>query len=223
MATSRFMGRGDVVGPSSATDGALCAFDGTTGKLIKVAASGAFVSSITGTANQVIASAATGAVTLSLPQSIATTSSPTFADVTVSNLLRASATSDVGASATPFRTLYAGTSVYSGDGTANAPSFAFGADTDTGFYRIGNGRVGLTIDGTTRLDVNGSRAAFALAVNPDADNTRDLGASGTQWRTLYAGTSVVSPAYTVGATAGASFSGAITNLTVVNGIVTAAS
>jgi len=38
--------------------------------------------SITGTANQVIASAATGAVTLSLPQSIATTSNPTFNSVT---------------------------------------------------------------------------------------------------------------------------------------------
>jgi hypothetical protein len=36
------------------------------------------VTSITGTANQVIASASTGAVTLSLPQDIATTSSPTF-------------------------------------------------------------------------------------------------------------------------------------------------
>ena len=40
MATSRFMGRGDVVGPASATDGALCAFDGTTGKLIKVGSGG---------------------------------------------------------------------------------------------------------------------------------------------------------------------------------------
>lgn len=39
---------------------------------------GGGVLSITGTANQVIASAATGAVTLSLPQDIATTSSPTF-------------------------------------------------------------------------------------------------------------------------------------------------
>ena len=39
------------------------------------------VTSITGTANQVIASASTGAVTLSLPQSIATTSSVTFASV----------------------------------------------------------------------------------------------------------------------------------------------
>ncbi len=42
---------------------------------------GAGVLSITGTANQVIASASTGAVTLSLPQSIATTSDVTFASV----------------------------------------------------------------------------------------------------------------------------------------------
>jgi hypothetical protein len=41
------------------------------------------VTSITGTANQVIASSPTGAVTLSLPQSIATTSNVTFADVIV--------------------------------------------------------------------------------------------------------------------------------------------
>jgi hypothetical protein len=39
----------------------------------------AFVDSITGTANEVIASAAHGAVTLSTPQAIATTSTPTFA------------------------------------------------------------------------------------------------------------------------------------------------
>lgn len=41
------------------------------------------VTSITGTANQVIASSSTGSVTLSLPQSIATTSSPTFAGLSV--------------------------------------------------------------------------------------------------------------------------------------------
>ena len=39
------------------------------------------VTSITGTANQVIASSPTGAVTLSLPQDIATTSNPTFSGV----------------------------------------------------------------------------------------------------------------------------------------------
>jgi hypothetical protein len=42
------------------------------------------VSSITGTANQVVASASTGAVTLSLPQSIATTSDVTFGSVAFS-------------------------------------------------------------------------------------------------------------------------------------------
>ena len=41
------------------------------------------VTSITGTANQVIASSSTGAITLSLPQSIATTSNPTFAGATL--------------------------------------------------------------------------------------------------------------------------------------------
>jgi hypothetical protein len=42
------------------------------------------VLSITGTANQVIASSATGNVTLSLPQSIAVASTPTFASLTLS-------------------------------------------------------------------------------------------------------------------------------------------
>lgn len=41
------------------------------------------VTSITGTTDQVIASAATGPVTLSLPQNIAPTSTPTFAEVTI--------------------------------------------------------------------------------------------------------------------------------------------
>ena len=41
------------------------------------------VTSIAGTANQITASASTGSVTLSLPQNIATTSSPTFNGVTV--------------------------------------------------------------------------------------------------------------------------------------------
>jgi hypothetical protein len=42
------------------------------------------VTSVTGTSNQVVASAAVGDVTLSLPQSIATGSTPTFASLTLS-------------------------------------------------------------------------------------------------------------------------------------------
>ena len=44
------------------------------------------VTSLTGTSNQVLASASTGSVTLSLPQSIATTSSPSFAGLTIGTL-----------------------------------------------------------------------------------------------------------------------------------------
>ena len=54
----------------------------TSGTLATV---GGTVSSITGTANQVIASASTGAVTLSLPQSIATSSAVQFASVSFSS------------------------------------------------------------------------------------------------------------------------------------------
>lgn len=50
-----------------------------------------YVSSITGTANQVIASGATGAVTLSLPQSIATTSNLRFGSLTLNGAADASA------------------------------------------------------------------------------------------------------------------------------------
>lgn len=55
-----------------------------SGTLSFAPASGNFVSSITGTANQIIASASTGAVTLSTPQDIATTSTPTFGGETIS-------------------------------------------------------------------------------------------------------------------------------------------
>lgn len=47
---------------------------------------GTGVTSITGTANQINASSSTGAVTLSTPQDIATTSTPTFAGATLGNV-----------------------------------------------------------------------------------------------------------------------------------------
>jgi hypothetical protein len=56
--------------------------DTTTGS-VTVTNSG--VTSITGTANQVVASASAGGVTLSLPQAIASTSTPTFGGLTVGN------------------------------------------------------------------------------------------------------------------------------------------
>jgi hypothetical protein len=63
--------------PSNPTD--------ITNKAYVDAAVGGDVTSITGTTNQVIASSPTGAVTLSLPQDIATGSSPTFSTITLSS------------------------------------------------------------------------------------------------------------------------------------------
>lgn len=67
------VGTGDVVGPASATDGALCRFDGTTGKLVKVDAVGIATAEI-----------ASGAVT---------TAKITDANVTYAKIQNVSATS----------------------------------------------------------------------------------------------------------------------------------
>lgn len=68
---------------------------GTSGQVLTTNGAGATswttlisgVSSITGTANQIIVSSPTGAVTLSTPQDIATTSTPTFNGMTLTNEL----------------------------------------------------------------------------------------------------------------------------------------
>jgi hypothetical protein len=65
----------DAVGNSVGTG---LAYNDTTGAI-----SNSGVTSLAGTADQITASASTGSVTLSLPQSIASTSSPTFAGVSV--------------------------------------------------------------------------------------------------------------------------------------------
>ena len=63
-------------GSVTVTNAGVTAFNGSTGAVLGVG-------SITGTANQVTASASTGSVTLSLPQSIATSSAPQFAGLTI--------------------------------------------------------------------------------------------------------------------------------------------
>ena len=63
-------------GSVTVTNAGVTAFNGSAGSVFGVG-------SITGTANQVTASASTGSVTLSLPQSIATSSTPQFAGLTI--------------------------------------------------------------------------------------------------------------------------------------------
>jgi hypothetical protein len=75
--------------------------------LITAASSSTPVTSIAGTINQIIASSSTGSVTLSLPQSIATTSSPTFSNLTLSTPL----TIGNGGTGTSTPSLIAGTNI----------------------------------------------------------------------------------------------------------------
>ena len=78
--TSAVAGTGITVSAATGTvtfsNAGVTAFNGSTGAVLGV-------SSIAGTANQVTASASTGAVTLSLPQAIATSSTPQFAGLTI--------------------------------------------------------------------------------------------------------------------------------------------
>ncbi len=92
------------------------------------------VTSITGTANQVIASASTGAVTLSLPQSIATNSSPTFSGLEILSSTNASTPAPVMTSLQKIRIANptAGKTVYCSDCVAT--------DSSTGVMQTYNGK-----------------------------------------------------------------------------------
>jgi hypothetical protein len=100
------------------------------------------VTSITGTSNQVTASASAGAVTLSLPQSIATTSSPTFVEVTTTGAIRtATGGADpavyIGDDAMIFDTDNADALGIQGQQTAANAVIIFGSGKDTNLYRGG--------------------------------------------------------------------------------------
>lgn len=101
------------------------------------------VTSITGTASQVTASASAGAVTLSLPQSIATTSSPTFTEVTTTGAIRtATGNADpavyIGDDAMIFDTDNADALGIQGQQTAANAVIIFGSGKDTNLYRGGS-------------------------------------------------------------------------------------
>jgi hypothetical protein len=94
-------------------------------------------------------------------------------------------------------------------GTARNCAFAAGSAV---LLAPNNGVVGWKVDTSGNLMAN-------------TDNAPDIGATAaTRPRNIFAGTRVTSAAYTVGAANGASFGpSAVASLTVVNGIITAAS
>lgn len=58
----------------------------------------------------------------------------------------------------------AGTVSATGDGTVGAPGIAFAADTDTGFYRIATGSIGVAVDGVLGLTLGKTAHTLALPI-----------------------------------------------------------
>jgi len=58
----------------------------------------------------------------------------------------------------------AGTISDAGDGTVGAPGIAFAADTDTGFYRIGSGSIGVAVNGSLALTIGSGSIIPALPI-----------------------------------------------------------
>jgi hypothetical protein len=115
------------------------------------------VTSITGTANQIIASSSTGAVTLSTPQDIATTSSPTFNNLTT--------TGDIAVNGGDITTTQTTATLYNTTATTvniGGAATLINAGTTTGTFNIRNTALSLT--GTAGNIQLGTRSINQTAV-----------------------------------------------------------
>jgi hypothetical protein len=155
---------------------------------------------ITGTANQVIASAASGAITLSLPQSIATSSAPTFAGLTLNGSLAFSTNAFLQADAANALALRNGLNpqTFNVYGTftdaSNFERLTVGWNASNSVFAIDAGSAGTGIARSLFIRTgNVSRWNFASTGGLSAvtDNTLDFGASGSgRPRNIFAGTSI---------------------------------
>ncbi len=132
------------------------------------------VTSLAGTTNQVIASASTGAITLSLPQDIATTSSPTFAGLTLSNAL----TPANGGTGT--NTLFTqGSIIFAG------ASGIYSQNNSNFFWDNTNNRLGLGTTTPQEKLALSSGSNFVTEMTTPTGVTATLGATGTLSGTYY--------------------------------------
>lgn len=173
----------------------------TSGTLATVAGT---VSSITGTANQVIASANTGAVTLSLPQDIATTSAVTHASLSLGGTSGAGflqIANQAGAPSTPTtagrlywdasnRLSWIGTNGFTRtfDGTSNTASRIYVLQDGAGTLLMNTNVAGTT---TTNLNSITSTALAALTLGTGTFGTSVTFASATGEGTFAAANTVI--------------------------------
>jgi hypothetical protein len=161
-----------------------------TNKILRQVSSGAptweaFVESLTGTANQVIVSASTGAVTLSLPQSIATSSTPEFARLGVGVGAAASCLLSVGVAGTAaYDAYFKSTNGRVGFSVATGTNPVFQDFTNTGgtaYYGIESSAGGAVLTGSL---------ANALVFNTGSAHALQFGTTDTVRLTIAAGGSV---------------------------------
>jgi hypothetical protein len=87
------------------------------------------------------------------------------------------------------------TTLLLGDGSASAPSYSFSSDTDTGFYRIGDNNIGLSLGGSLKVDFSTDIETTIPLKITYGDNTPLIinysrSTSDTSARVSYAGTYV---------------------------------
>ena len=109
-----------------------------------------------------------------------------------------------------------GGTVRSGDGSQSAPSYSFGSETGSGFYRASAGDVRVAISGTDRLSITASLISAAAAVTVLGAGTVQGGLTVTQSTTNGNGLVVTPNGIGVGAVINGG-SGGGTALTVVAG------
>jgi hypothetical protein len=124
------------------------------------------VSTITGTANQVIASASTGDITLSLPQSIATTSSPEFANLDLSDLDANGVVFTTGAGLLDTVTTASTGECLLSNG-AGAPTWGSCFSGSTSFTLAGDSGPNQSISSGDTLTINGDSNISTLGVDTD--------------------------------------------------------
>jgi hypothetical protein len=160
---------------------------GTTGGALSWVDNATGVTSITGTANQVIASSPTGAVTLSLPQSIATTSTPTFAGATLDAVTIGVDTSNTISTTAGNLTLQTAAGVNSGQiiMTAGTNGDIFLAPNGTGKVQINStadiNTLEVTniraLDGTAAATIANSTGVITISTQLNVDNINISGNS----------------------------------------------
>jgi hypothetical protein len=181
------------------TDAQVLTYSSTLHAWHAASAAGGGVTSITGTANQVIASAATGAVTLSLPQSIGSTSNVTFATVTASGAAGSSGS----------------IAVIQASG-ATAYSCSASGDTQDRFSILGGGTIRWSA-GSGSIDTGISRVsagvvALGNGTQGNASGTLNLATLGLTGGTVTTNTPPVSATQTWNA-GGVTFQGILLNVT----------